>query len=71
MEERRHMNDEKQKELYKQAWKELLDEYVLKFGWFSIATITLLIIGALVYFVLTNQGWIAPETHAVVQQQSK
>ena len=67
LEERRHMNDEKQKEIYKQAWKELINEVVQEFGWWSLKFIAVLLIGALIYFILTNQGWIAPETHQVVQ----
>ena len=50
--------DEHQKEIYKEAWKELIGEYVQKFGWFSISTMALLLIGALLYFILTHSGWV-------------
>jgi len=68
-EDRRHMSDEKQKDLYKQAWKELLNEVVQEFGWWSLKAIGVLLIGAVIYFILTSQGWIAPpEIHPTIQQ---
>ncbi len=45
------------RDIFKEAWRELLREYVTAFGWFSISTIGLSVIGALIYFVLTMNGW--------------
>lgn len=52
--------DRHQIELYKQAWKETIDEYVQKFGWFSISTLAVLLLGTLIYIILVHQGWTAP-----------
>jgi hypothetical protein len=48
-------NDEK--ETLKSALKEWMDEKMVELGKFSLKTIAVLILGALVYFVLTMNGW--------------
>ncbi len=58
---RHETDEEKQIRIYKTAWKELLGEYVQKFGWFSLSVIGVATIGALIWFVLISQGWVAPE----------
>jgi hypothetical protein len=50
--------DEHQKEIYKQAVKELINDYVQKWGWFSITTMALLLVSALIYFILNHIGWV-------------
>lgn len=49
------------KEAFKAAMKEYLEEAVRKFGVWSIKTLGGLLVGALVYFVLTANGWKAPQ----------
>ena len=49
--------DRHQIEVYKTAWKEMISEYVQKFGWFSISTLGVLLIGAIIYFILIHNGW--------------
>jgi hypothetical protein len=53
----RNGDEEMQKRLIKEAFKEWLDDKVLRFGWFSLATIATLAVGALFYFILISQGW--------------
>lgn len=46
------------KEVVKLAIKEWLDEQALLFGKMSLRWIGLALIGALVFFILTAQGWV-------------
>lgn len=46
-----------EKEVLKQALKEWLDEKFAQLGRWSLSTITLLTLGALVYFILSVNGW--------------
>ncbi len=43
--------------VFKDAWKELVREYVTEFGWFAAKTLTLLVVGAGIYFILVSNGW--------------
>lgn len=52
------LEEGEQRALVKAAIKELLAEYVAKFGWWSSRTLGLLAIGALVLFILRVQGWV-------------
>jgi len=45
------------KQALKDALKEWLDERVADVGWWSVRTLTLLGLGALVYFILQTNGW--------------
>ena len=45
------------KQIVKDAIREWLDEQATKFGRFSIRFIATAALGALAYFILTNQGW--------------
>ena len=45
------------KALVKEAIKEWLDEQTTKVGKWSIRFLTMLLLGALAYFILTQQGW--------------
>lgn len=51
------MSDEETKILLKQALKEWLDEKISEFGWFALKTIGALAFAALVYFMLSMNGW--------------
>lgn len=56
-ERRRHDDKNLMKEAYKEASKEIISEYITKFGWFSVKTIAVLLVVALLYFVLSMNGW--------------
>lgn len=47
-----------QKKLFKEAYKELLQEFAAKFGWWAGKVIALAITGAVIYFVLSMSGWV-------------
>lgn len=49
--------DDRIKQLFKEAFKEWLDEKFLQFGKWSFRTISLLVFSAVVYFVLQMNGW--------------
>lgn len=51
------MADAQQRQLIKDAIKELLGEYVNTFGWWSTRTLALLVLGAAIMFVLQVNGW--------------
>jgi len=51
------MPDRDEKEVLKIALKEWLDDKILEFGKFSLKTIAVLALGALVYFILVFNGW--------------
>lgn len=51
------MEDSAQREIVKQAVKELLAEYAKSFGWWSLRYIGVALIGALVLFILYANGW--------------
>ena len=56
------MNDNKEspivdKEIVKQALRELLDEQLQAFGWFALKSIVLVISVGALYLWLTYNGW--------------
>ena len=51
------MSREEEKQLLKEALKEWLDDKLSEFGWFSIKTLVIAAMGALVYFILLMNGW--------------
>lgn len=59
MNENRRRDEDKElmKDAFKEAYKELLSEIVAKFGWFSVKTLAVILATALLYFVLTINGW--------------
>jgi predicted transcriptional regulator len=48
------------KAVVKEALKEWLDEKFLTFGKWSAASIAAMLLAAVIYFILTNQGWKHP-----------
>ena len=57
--ERRNMEDRKKfiKDAMKEAFKEYLEEKTAQFGKWSLRTIFAAVLVALIYFVLTINGW--------------
>ena len=51
------LNEEKTKEALKEALKEWLNEKLAELGLWSLRTIAVAGLGALVYFILTMNGW--------------
>ncbi len=51
------MTHDESKEILKEALKEWLDEKLAEFGWFSLKTLAIAGLGALVYFILVMNGW--------------
>lgn len=45
------------KEAVKEAFKEWVDEKVQAFGWWSLKTIGMLIVGAILYFFVQTHGF--------------
>lgn len=52
-----HLENDDMKKAMKTAIKEWLDEKFAEFGWFSAKTLLALALGALVYFILRQNGW--------------
>lgn len=57
--ERRDQEERKKfiKDAMKEAFKEYLDEKTRQFGKWSLRTIAILALAALVYFILSMNGW--------------
>jgi len=51
------VDEDKMKEALKEALKEWMDDKLLQFGKFSIASIGIMGVVALVYFILKLYGW--------------
>ncbi len=50
-------DEDKVKEVFKEALKEWLDEKFAAFGKWSAITLAAMALAALVYFILSVQGW--------------
>lgn len=51
------MTEAEQRKIVKEAIKELMGEYIRTFGWWSTRTLSLLVLGALILFILQVNGW--------------
>lgn len=51
------MEASEQREIVKQAVKELLAEYAKAFGWWSLRYLSVALIGAVILFILYANGW--------------
>lgn len=52
------MDNKEQKEIFKQAVKEWMDENYLKVGKYTVNAIGVLIVAGLIYFLLWTQGYV-------------
>jgi len=50
-EEQKQFTKEELKDIQKEAFKEWMDEKVTEFGWWSIKTIGIALLGGLLYFI--------------------
>lgn len=59
MTDRRHQDDHKKfiKDAMKEAFKEYLDEKTRQFGKWSLRAISAAAVAALIYFILSVNGW--------------
>lgn len=67
MNDRRDQDERKKfiKEAMKEAFKEYVDEKVRQFGKWSLRTIAVAVLAALLYFILSINGWqhVPPAAH--------